>query len=256
METQKDLGRVKALINEKTIKKKHRDELQRKYKLKQKGLHTVMEAIRQRIIAKQLLQNRTFANNQGKFFKILNNEGTQQSNECPDAEETKAFWSKVWGEEVEHIKEADWVKELKKEGENRDKQESPEVTIKKIQKTLRSFPNWKTPGPDGVHGYWLKSFSSMHKYLAEYFHRLMQGDEISVWMTKGKTVFIQKDQDKGTVPSNYRPITCLPIVWKLLASLIADDIYHHLETKSLLPEEQKGCRKRTREQGMYCLLTR
>ena len=37
---------------------------------------------------KQFQQNRTFTNNQGKFFKILNNEGTQKSNECPDAEET------------------------------------------------------------------------------------------------------------------------------------------------------------------------
>ena len=86
----------------------------------------------------------------------------------------------------------------------------------------------------------------MHTYLAEYFHRLMQGDEIPMWMTKGKTVFIQKDKDKGTVRSNYRPITCLPIAWKLLTSLIADDIYHHLEKKSLLPEEQKGCKKRTK----------
>ena len=84
---------------------------------------------------KQFQQNKTFANNQGKFFKILNNEGTQQSNECPDAEETKAFWSEIWGgEEVEHNREADWVKELKKEGENCDKQESPEVTMEKVRK--------------------------------------------------------------------------------------------------------------------------
>ena len=96
---------------------------------------------------------------------------------------------------------------------------------------LRSFPNWKTPGPDGVQGYWLKNFNSVHKYLVEYLHRLVQGDDIPMWMTKGKTVLIQKDKDKGTVPSNYRPITCLPIVWKLLTALIADDIYHHLETK-------------------------
>ena len=80
------------------------------------------------------------------------------------------------------------MKELKKEGENPE--ESPEVTIEKVQKMLRFLPNWKTPGPDGVHGYLLKSFNSMHKYFAEYFHRLMQGDEIPMWMTKGKTVLI------------------------------------------------------------------
>ena len=50
-ELQKDLGRVKTLIEKKTIKKKDRDELRRKYELKQKTLHTVKELIRQRIIA-------------------------------------------------------------------------------------------------------------------------------------------------------------------------------------------------------------
>ena len=246
------------MIEKKNIKKKHRDELQRKYKLKQTGLHTVREVIRQRMIAKrgkiqrydnrikQFQQNRAFANNQGKFFKVLNNEGMQQSNERPNAEETKAFWSEIWGQEVSHNKEADWVKEFRKEGENRDKQERPKVTVEKVQKKLKSFPNWKSPGPDGVQGYWLKNFNSMHKYLAEYLHRLVQGENIPMWMTKGKTVLIQKDKGKGTVSSNYRPITCLPIVWKLLTSLIADDIYHHLETKSLLPQEQRGCRKRTK----------
>ena len=104
---QKDLGRVKTLIEKKNIKKKHRDELQRKYRLKQTGLHTVREVIRQRMIAKRgkiqrydnrikkFQQNRAFANNQGKFFKVLNNEGMQQSNERPNAEETKAFWSEI-----------------------------------------------------------------------------------------------------------------------------------------------------------------
>ena len=38
-------------------------------------------------------------------------------------------------------------------------------------------------------------------------------------------------------------------MWKLLTALIADDIYHHLEAKSLLPEEQKGCRKGTKGTG-------
>ena len=52
-----------------------------------------------------------------------------------------------------------------------------------------------------------------------------------------------------TVSNNYRQITWLAIVWKLLTSLIADDMYHHLQTKSLLLEEQKVCRKRKKGTG-------
>ena len=48
----KDLGRVNALIQQKTIKKKHKDTLQRRYKIQQKGLGLVKEEIKQRIVAK------------------------------------------------------------------------------------------------------------------------------------------------------------------------------------------------------------
>ena len=65
-------------------------------------------------------------------------------------------------------------------------------------------------------------------------------------MTKGRTVLLQKDIDQGNEPSNYRPITCLPLAWKILTGVIADDMYSFLEGRKLLPEEQKGCRKRSR----------
>ena len=61
-------------------------------------------------------------------------------------------------------------------------------------------------------------------------------------MTTGRTVLIQKDKTKGTAPGNYRPITCLPIVWKLMTSMVAEEIYRHLEDNDLIGEEQKGCR--------------
>ena len=65
-------------------------------------------------------------------------------------------------------------------------------------------------------------------------------------MVKGRTVLIQKDPAKGRSASNYRPIACLPLMWKLLTGIFADKIYDHLHTNSLLPNEQKGCRKQSR----------
>ena len=66
------------------------------------------------------------------------------------------------------------------------------------------------------------------------------------WLTKGKTALLQKDKSKGNIASDYRPITCLPLIWKLLSSVVADQIYGHLDQQKLLPEEQKECRKRSR----------
>ena len=76
------------------------------------------------------------------------------------------------------------------------------------------------------------------------------------WLTKGRTVPIQNDKAKGNIASNYRSITCLPLVWKLLTGILADEIYDYLEKKMLLPEEQKGVDEKVRGQVIYCLLTK
>ena len=55
-----------------------------------------------------------------------------------------------------------------------------------------------------------------------------------------------KDKSKGTRVGNYRPIACLPIMWKVLTGIFADKIYDHLDENNLLPDEQKGCRKNSR----------
>ena len=44
---------------------------------------------------------------------------------------------------------------------------------------------------------------------------------------------------------NYRPITCLPIMWKVLTGIIAEDLHQHYQS-SLSPDEQKVCRKERR----------
>ena len=40
-------------------------------------------------------------------------------------------------------------------------------------------------------------------------------------MVRGRTVLIQKDPAKGAQASNYRPITFLPMMWKLLTEIIS-----------------------------------
>ena len=61
------------------------------------------------------------------------------------------------------------------------------------------------------------------------------------WLIKGQRVPIQKNKAKGNIASNYRPIVCLPLVWKLLTGMLADENLDHLEKNMLSKEEQKGC---------------
>ena len=65
-------------------------------------------------------------------------------------------------------------------------------------------------------------------------------------MTLGRTSLFMKDPVKGTAADNYRPIACLPLMWKLLTGIFSEKMYQHLEDQSLLPDEQKGCRKNSR----------
>ena len=84
---QRDLGFINKLIEKKTVKKKWRKVLETKYKIQKKKLTVVQEEIKQRIVASnkrskdtkiifnQFQQNRTFKNNQGRFYQNLNNSG-------------------------------------------------------------------------------------------------------------------------------------------------------------------------------------
>ena len=65
-------------------------------------------------------------------------------------------------------------------------------------------------------------------------------------MTTGWTVLLLKDKNKGNTVRNYGPMTCLPLMWKLLRGIVADEIYNNIEANDILLAEQKGCRRKSR----------
>ena len=109
-----------------------------------------------------------------------------------------------------------------------------EIHVDLLKTTLKRISNW------------LKKFTSIHGTLALEMNGCLQGAQVPDWMTKGKTTLIQKDPNKGTAPNNYRPVTCLPMMWKILTAQIKEKIYNSLTSHGLFPEEQKGCRKGSR----------
>ena len=108
------------------------------------------------------------------------------------------------------------------------------------------MPIWKSPGPDLVQGFWLKHFSSLHEGVRLQLKECSDNGFVPSWLTRGRPSLLQKDKSKDNVASNHRPITCLPLMWKFLTGVIADQIYAQLDQDKLLPEEQKGCRKNSR----------
>ena len=89
-------------------KKQKMKELYEKYRAKKKGLKTVIEELKQRMLEKsaklkryeqrfeQFRQNRIFDLDQKKIYVKLNGNGIR-SNDVPNAEECTKFWGRYLG---------------------------------------------------------------------------------------------------------------------------------------------------------------
>ena len=254
----KDLSRLERMKNGELKNKRTKEEIKKKYNMLKEDIITVIETIKQRISAnaakikryearnEQYIQNRMFQVNQKKLFERLENNGREQEEVKPSKDEALEFWSKIWEQPVEHNPNAKWIADLEEELNLQLKQENVQINQTKVKKQTQKMSNWTAAGPDGVQGFWLKSFTSCHDRIAHQLQSCLFGAETPEWLTKGRTVLINKDREKGNMASNYRPITCLPLMWKLFTGIISDEVYNYLEENMLFPAEQKGCRKGTR----------
>ena len=182
-------------------------------------------------------QNRLFGNNQRQFYRELDQEEERCGDDQPVAEESKQFWGNIWSQSADH-KDAKWLQDLRSEVKVK-KQEKIDITTGSLKKILGRTPNRKSPGPDLVQGFWLKSFSSLHERVRFQPKECLDSGFVTSWLTRGRTSLLQKDKSKDNVASNYTPITCLPLMWTLLTHVIADQVYAHLDQEKLIPEEQK-----------------
>ena len=109
----------------------------------------------------------------------------------------QTFWRDIWCESKEYHKDAEWLKDVKKELEQDEDQDKIDITKDKMMRVMRKMPNWKTPGPDNVQGYWLENLTPLHDRLVVYLQECLDSGVVSGWLTKGRDVLIQKDKAKG-----------------------------------------------------------
>ena len=252
-----DLSRVEEALQGRLCDTRVRERLDRVYNFTARGALGVKVFLRSKIQAGstkikrylerniQFHQNNLFRNNQSNLYKELN--GTEKGdNPAPDAAEATQFWSNIWSVPNEHKRDAEWLRKVKRRLSGTQQQEDVSVSAADVLAGVRRMPCWKAPGPEGVRGFWFKKFTNLHQSIARRLQECLDSGNVPEWMVKGRTVLIQKDPAKGNVASNYRPLACLPLMWKLLTGIFADKVYDHLMDNNLLPAEQKGCRRRSR----------
>ena len=109
-------------MKEKTTQEKLKIQLEEIYQ-KVPAKEGRLKRYRQRV--KQYRQNRTFQNNERKFYRQLegfDNKTYQQ----PDAKETQRVWTKIW-EPKKHNEKAEWINHITREVE--ELEEGPKVEI-------------------------------------------------------------------------------------------------------------------------------
>ena len=198
------------------------EKLLEKFRIRQKALGTVLEELKQRVLAttakieryneriKQYKQNRLFTIDQKKLFAELNWK-TNESSGIPDADQSRLFWRGIRSESKEHDRNAKWLKKLKVEN-NYERQEYLVITKGMVSKQSRKIPNWKAPERDGVQGFWIKKLTNLHERTAFQLNKILNGNQkLHDWLTY-----------KANAVDNYWPISCLSLTWKVLTGIISE----------------------------------
>jgi len=114
------------------------------------------------------------------------------------------------------------------------------VCEKDVVDALRTKLNWKAPGRDQIANFWLKQLTATHKHIAVLFNKLIEEDQILEWLMAGVAFLISKNGNTEN-PKNYRPVTCLPTIYKLMTSIISRHLQKYVDDENLMPREQKRC---------------
>ncbi|KAI5718661.1 hypothetical protein M8J77_024813 [Diaphorina citri] len=118
-----------------------------------------------------------------------------------------------------------------------------EIDVRNIVKHLH---NWKAPGLDKIHNYWWKYFTSVHTHLAYHINDVIQYPEkMPTFLNQGITYLKPKTNDTQN-PKNYRPITCLNTLFKIMTCIITEKVEMFVTENNIMAENQKGCKKKSR----------
>ncbi|XP_050679442.1 uncharacterized protein LOC126975555 [Leptidea sinapis] len=188
--------------------------------------------------------NTMFSTNEKNFYRNLHKLKTDTVNNpnVPTQEQLETFWSGIWEQQVHHNDKADWIIEEENKWNAIEEMDFTEITETDKNNITARLHNWKSPGIDKIHNFWYKKLFSLHKIMAKNITDIIGKQKIPDFIATGITYMLPKLQI-SPLPSQYRPITCLPTIYKILTLAITTKINKHVEHYNIIAEEQKGCRR-------------
>ncbi|CAG5038982.1 unnamed protein product [Parnassius apollo] len=138
-------------------------------------------------------QNRLFQSDQKRLYKSLERPEVCGAGPGPDQANTVAFWRDLWSEPVNHS-EGPWTEVVASQCASITPMDPVIITPDDVAEAVRRAPNWKSPGLDGLHHYWLKGFMVCHAVLARQFQEALNQKSLRSLFTTGITHLVPKDQ--------------------------------------------------------------
>ncbi|KAF7683828.1 hypothetical protein TCON_0969 [Astathelohania contejeani] len=127
--------------------------------------------------------------------------------------------------------------------------------LKEFEDIIKCLPDWKAAGIDGIFNVFIKHISSVHKHLYNIIKDIcLEGRAQADWFYQGITYLIPKgNPSKG---SDFRPITCMPNLYKPTTKCVTQVMQLEVERRGLLADNQLGTVRRVqgaKEQAMLNL---
>ena len=134
----------------------------------------------------------------------------------PTKEDIEKLWKLLYENKKEYNEDTAWLQEYKTSVNNITEATYIEITTNKIESGISRFSNWKSPGLYKLHNLWWNKLTTLHPKLVVAFDKLIaQPENCPDCLTTGQRTLIAKKEPTQNL-SNYRPITCLPTMYKIL----------------------------------------
>ena len=99
-----------------------------------------------------------------------------------------------------------------------------EISLEELKETLEDANSGKTPGTDGVDKEFLTRFWNMIGKTIYYAQKtFIEKEKLNEFLESGIIKILQKGGTKGELIKDWRPITLLSQIYKLISGVVAED---------------------------------
>ncbi len=177
---------------------------------------------------------------------IFRDKGTEDPSNSTDVHQIRRYWKGIVGVKKNFQGNnpmlVAWRQSLPEQPEVDNLRECLNLDL--WQRVVRRLKPWKASGPDGLEGFWWKTFSTANTSLYKLVHHhLTSGAPLPQgWIANGRVILLHKSGPRSD-PSNFRPIACLNTCYKLLTGFISAYLKRYMSDRNLLACEQGALQK-------------